>query len=219
MKKIRDLPESERPRERLLAKGASFLNDEELLAILIGKGTPNHDVLSLAKKLVKVVDQRGLDLEAEDILGIDGIGKAKAALIAAAFEFARRRIRPEGIKIQSPRDVLPLIRHYADRKQEHFLSVSLNGANEVMRVRVVTIGLINMSHVHPQEVFADIIAERASSLIVAHNHPSGSLNPSREDVSVTRQLKQAGEILGIKLLDHIIFSLKGYYSFLEHGEL
>lgn len=219
MRKVKELPANERPREKLIQKGAQALRDEELLAILIGKGTRNLDVLALSKKLIKVIDRRGVALTAVDILGIEGIGTAKAALISAAFEFVRRRIKPEGVKIQSPTDVLPLIRHYGDRKQEHFLSVSLNGANEVMNVRVVTIGLVNMSHVHPREVFADVIVERASSIIVAHNHPSGSLTPSREDVLVTKQLKDAGNVLGIKLLDHIIFSHRGYYSFLEHGEL
>ncbi len=219
MKKIRDLPEHERPREKLLAKGARALSDEELLAVLIGKGTRGHDVLSLSRRLIKVIDEKGTALKAEDIMVLEGIGTAKAALIAAAFEFVRRRIRPEGVKIQSPADVLPLLRHYAERKQEHFLAVSLNGASEVMTVRVVTIGLINMSHVHPREVFADVITERASSLIVAHNHPSGSLVPSEQDRAVTVQLKKAGEILGIKLLDHIVFSRRGYYSFLEHGEI
>jgi DNA repair protein RadC len=219
VKKIKDLPKSERPREKLLEKGARTLSDAELLAVLIGKGTKGRDVLALSRQLVKVVDRKGLDLTVEDILDTKGIGTAKAALIVAALEFVRRRVKEEGVKIQSPVDVVPLIRHYANRKQEHFITISLNGANEVMNIRVVTIGLIDKSHVHPREVFADVLMERASSLIVAHNHPSGSLTPSREDMAVTRQLKEAGDLLGIKLLDHIIFSHRGYYSFLEHGEL
>jgi len=195
------------------------LSDMELLAILIGKGTKDRDVLALSRQLIKVVDQKGLELTVEDILDIKGIGTAKAALIVAALEFVRRRVKEEGVRIQSPVDVVPLIQHYANRKQEHFISISLNGANEVMNIRVVTIGLIDKSHVHPREVFADILVERASAVIVAHNHPSGSLTPSREDMAVTKQLKEAGDLLGIKLLDHIIFSRRGYYSFLEHGEL
>ncbi len=150
---------------------------------------------------------------------MDGIGTAKAASISAAFEFVRRRIKPEGLKIKVPSDVLPLIQHYGDRKQEHFLCVSINGANEVMSVRVVTIGLINKSQVHPREVFADVIAERASALIVAHNHPSGELKPSKEDIQITKQLKEAAGILGLNLFDHIIFNTKGYYSFAEKGGL
>ncbi len=195
------------------------MSDTELLAILIGKGTKDRDVLALSRQLIKVVDQKGLELTVEDILDIKGIGTAKAALIVAALEFVRRRVKEEGVRIQSPVDVVPLIQHYANRKQEHFISISLNGANEVMNIRVVTIGLIDKSHVHPREVFADILVERASAVIVAHNHPSGSLTPSREDMAVTKQLKEAGDLLGIKLLDHIIFSRRGYYSFLEHGEL
>jgi DNA repair protein RadC len=115
--------------------------------------------------------------------------------------------------------VLPLIRHYADRRQEHFICVSINGVNEVIKSRVVSEGLVNKTQVHPREVFADPITDRASAIIVAHNHPSGNLSPSTEDVEVTRQLKAAGETLGISLLYHIIYSHKGYYSFLEGGIL
>jgi DNA repair protein RadC len=100
-----------------------------------------------------------------------------------------------------------------------FLCISINGANEVITTRVVTVGLVNRSQVHPREVFADPITDRAATIIIAHNHPSGDLIPSKEDTEVTRQLKAAGETLGIKLLDHIIFNNKGYYSFLEHNEL
>ncbi|MCG2738351.1 MAG: JAB domain-containing protein, partial [Candidatus Methanoperedenaceae archaeon] len=136
----------------------------------------------------------------------------------AAIEFARRRIKPEGTKIETPADVLPLIRHYADRKQEHFISASINGANEVMNIRVVSIGLVDSTSVHPREVFADALTDRASGVIVAHNHPAGSLEPSAWDVEVTKQLKAAGEIVGVALLDHIIFNRTGYYSFLESGK-
>jgi DNA repair protein RadC len=217
--KIKDIPQSERPREKLLSQGAAFLSDQELLAVLLGKGTQKDDVLSLSKKIVKIIDEKGLSFSADDIMGIDGIGAAKAASIAAAFEFVRRRIKPEGLKIKFPADVLPLIQHYADRKQEHFLCVSINGANEVMNVRVVSIGLINKSHVHPREVFAEVISERASAVIVAHNHPSGDLTPSSEDIQVTQQLKEAAKILGLSFLDHIIFNNKGYYSFVENDEI
>jgi DNA repair protein RadC len=219
MKKIKDLPKKERPREKLLEKGARTLSDQELLAVMLGRGTQKDDVLSLSKKIVKVIDGIGLDFQAKDIIEIDGIGEAKATLLCAAFEFVRRRIKPEGLKIKFPADILPLIQHYGDRKQEHFICVSINGANEVMTVRVVTIGLINKSHVHPREVFADVIAERASAVIVAHNHPSGELNPSKEDIQITKRLKEAADILGLNLLDHIIFNTKGYYSFAENDEI
>lgn len=219
MKTIKDLPIHERPREKLLAKGARFLSDQELLAVILGKGTQKEDVLSLSRKIVKIIDHKGIELTAEDFLNIDGIGQAKATLLAAAFELVRRRIKPEGLKIKFPADILPLIQHYGDRKQEHFICVSINGANEVMNARVVSIGLVNKSHVHPREVFADVIADRASAVIIAHNHPNGSLIPSPEDIKVTKQLKEAASILGLSLLDHIIFNTKDYYSFAERGEL
>jgi len=219
VKKIKDLPLHDRPREKLLKRGASFLSDQELLAIILSKGTKKADVLSLSKKIVKIIDEKGLLFTAHDLTEIDGIGNAKATSIAAAFEFVRRRIKPEGLKIKFPADVLPLIQHYADRKQEHFLSISINGANEIMNVRVVSIGLVNKSQVHPREVFADVISERASAVIVAHNHPQGELKPSNEDIQITKQLKEAARILGLSLLDHIIFNTKGYFSFAEHDEL
>ncbi len=123
-------------------------------------------------------------------LTVSGIGEAKATTIAAAFEFVRRRIRPDGLKITSPLDVVPLLQHYSDRKQEHFICISVNGANEVIQVRVITIGLVNQSQVHPREVFADVIAERATSIIVAHNHPSGNVKPSQEDINITKTIEK-----------------------------
>lgn len=218
-KRIADIPKHDRPREKLLAKGAEALSDQELLAVLLGKGSAQMDVMTLAAKLARVLDEKGLGVRVEDLTGFDGVGEAKATLLLAAIEFARRRIKPEGLKISTPADVLPLIRHFADRKQEHFLSVTINGANEVLNVRVVSIGLIDRSPVHPREVFADALTDRASGIIVAHNHPAGSLEPSPSDIDATKQIKQAGEIVGIELLDHIIFNRKGYYSFLEEGNL
>ena len=143
----------------------------------------------------------------------------KATLILAAIEFARRRIKPEGAKIETPADLLPHVRHYADRRQEHFLCASINGANEILNIRVVSIGLVDRTPVHPREVFAEALSDRASAIIVAHNHPSGGLEPSASDVEVTGQLKAAGAVMGISLLDHIIFNRRGYFSFLEAGQL
>jgi DNA repair protein RadC len=212
------IPKNERPREKLLARGARALSDQELLAILIGKGTPNMDVMTLAKKVVKIVDEKGLELHPDDLLQFDGVGDAKATLILAAIEFARRRIKPEGTMIETPADLLPLIRHYADRKQEHFISASINGANEIMNIRVVSIGLVDRTSAHPREVFADALSDRASGVIVAHNHPAGPLEPSAWDIEITKQLKEAGVVVGVELLDHIIFNRTGYYSFLESGK-
>jgi DNA repair protein RadC len=218
-KTIDQIPEHDRPREKLIAKGAKALSDQELLAALLGKGTPGMDVMTLAGKLAKVVDEKGLDLKMEDLTPFEGMGEAKAAAILAAIEFARRRIKPEGTKITTPADVLPQIRHYADRKQEHFICATINGANEVINIRVISIGSIDRTQVHPREVYADAVADRASGIIVAHNHPAGSLEPSPADTEVTRQLKAAGQIVGIDLLDHIIFNRTAYFSFLEEGKL
>jgi len=145
--------------------------------------------------------------------------KAKACQIVAAFELARRfsqRARP---RIREPKDVLPYVQHIADKKQEHFLCLTLNGAGEVIQVRVVTVGLLDSSQVHPREVFADAIADRAAAVILAHNHPSGLLEPTPEDLEVTRQLAEAGRILGIQVLDHVIVSRRGFLSLREQGYL
>lgn len=218
-KSIQDTPEADRPREKLLRKGAAALSDQELLAVLLGKGTREMDVMKLAGKLARLIDEKGLDVKVEDLSQFSGVGDAKATLILAAIEFARRRIKPEGAKIVTPADLLPHVRHYADRRQEHFLCASINGANEILNIRVVSIGLIDRSPVHPREVFADALSDRASAVIVAHNHPAGSLEPSLSDIEATKQIKAAGDVLGITLLDHIIFNRSGYFSFLEAGRL
>ncbi len=218
-KTLHDIPEADRPREKLLRKGAASLSDQELLAVLLGKGTSKIDVMTLARNVTTVADTKGLSLTVDDLAPLEGMGNIKAMMLVAAIEFARRRIKPEGAKITTPADLLPHVRHYADRKQEHFLCASINGANEILNIRVVSIGLIDRSPVHPREVFADALADRASAVIVAHNHPSGGLAPSDGDIAITAQLKAAGAIVGIDLLDHIIFNRTGYFSFLEAGTL
>lgn len=217
MKRIHDLPVWDRPREKLREKGAHALSDLELLAILIGSGTRGHDVLTMASRLLQVLDGTGPSVGVGQLCAVSGVGPAKASLLVAALEFARRRIRPRGLRIAFPPDIYPLIRHVADRRQEHFLGISLNGANEVIAVRTVSVGLVNRALVHPREVYADPITDRAAAVIVAHNHPSGNLEPSQDDLAVTRQLQAAGETLGIKLLDHLIFNQTTYYSLLENG--
>jgi DNA repair protein RadC len=148
---------------------------------------------------------------------IAGMGEAKSCAVAAAIELGRRIFSTRGTRITMPKDAYPLLIHFADVRQEHFIVISLNGGHEVNAVREITKGLINKTVVHPREVFADPITDRACAVIVAHNHPSGNLEPSEEDLEITRRLRQSGDILGIPMLDHLVFSEAGYFSFVEHG--
>jgi DNA repair protein RadC len=215
---LKELPISDRPRERLLANGPEQISDIELLTILIGSGTKGRDASVIAAEVLKVIGESNGKVSVDSLKMLHGLGAAKAATICAALEFCRRLLCPARYKISFPADVLPAISHFADRKQEHFLSISMNGAHEVIKIRTVSIGLVNRTLIHPREVYADPLTDRAGALIVAHNHPSGNTEPSTEDREVTGRLKKAGDTLGIKLLDHIIFGQRGYYSFLEAGE-
>ncbi|MDQ7838789.1 MAG: DNA repair protein RadC [Thermodesulfobacteriota bacterium] len=217
MKDIKDLPNFDRPREKLAAQGPEALSDIELLAILLGSGVKGKNVFQVAQGILRKLDKDKGKVDLKSLILIEGVGLAKACQIVAAFEFARRRFFKDLLVIKKARDILPLISHIADKKQEHFLCISLNGANEVIGNRVVTVGLLNSSQVHPREVFADVISDRAASVILAHNHPSGVLKPSPDDIAITEQMVEAGKILGISVLDHIIITKKGYLSFKEKG--
>ena len=217
MKRIKDLPEFSRPREKLKERGAKALSDTELIAAILGSGGKGLDVMSLSSRVAKAISGKKGDLSLEELSKIEGIGLAKASQILAGFELARRHIIMETIKITEAKDVLPLISRITNKQQEYFICISLNGANEVIENRTVTVGLLDRSQVHPREVFADVITDRAASVIFAHNHPSGALEPSNSDLKIHEQLTEAGRILGIKVLDHIIISKKGYYSFQENG--
>lgn len=217
MKKIKDLPEFSRPREKLKEKGAEALSDTELIAIILGSGNKEQDVMTLASKIAKLIAESQGRISLEKLSHIDGIGLAKASQILAGFELARRHLVKEAIRISEAKDVLPLISDFANKQQEYFVCISLNGANEIIEKRIVTVGLLDKSQVHPREVFADVITDRAAAVIFAHNHPSGELKPSNSDLKIHEQLTEAAKILGIKVLDHIIVSKKGYYSFQEEG--
>lgn len=206
-------------RERILRDGPRSLADRELLAAMIGSGCAGKSVASIAKEVLTILDANRNDLDLKVLTRLSGMGDAKVCLIAAAFELGRRFLAIKDKRITMPKDLFPLIAHFADRKQEHFLCISLNGAHEVIAARGITSGLINKTPIHPREVFADPITDRACAIIVAHNHPSGNLDPSREDVDITKRLKAAGDLLGIPLLDHLVFSASEYYSFVEHGQL
>jgi len=198
----------------MLSKGVEALTDQELFSILIGSGNRGRGVTAIARDLMELLDRKATVTHAE-LVQIAGLGTAKATLIEAALELGRRRLPPKRRQIVTPADIYPLIRHYATRMQEHFLSICLNGAHEVLSINVCSVGLVNRTIVHPREVFGEAIRGRATAIVVAHNHPSGNLQPSGDDQDVTRRLRQAGELLGIKLLDHLIFSEEGYLSLLE----
>jgi DNA repair protein RadC len=204
-------------RERLFRDGASSLDDRELLAAVLGTGMRGKGVAALAEEVLAVLDGIGSPPEASLLQGLPGMGAAKASAVSAALELGRRLYGLRDRRIASPRDVWPLVAHWADRKQERFVCCSLNGAHEVIAARVVSIGLVNRTVVHPREVFADPLQDRACAVVVGHNHPSGRLEPSPEDLEITTRLKEAGELLGIALLDHLIFSAEGFFSFVEHG--
>lgn len=217
MKRIKDLPEFSRPREKLKEKGAKALSDEELIALILGSGTKGQDVRTMAAEIAKLIADKKGKVTFEELSQVDGIGLAKAAQILASFELARRYMVKETVKVSEAKDILPLLNDIVSKQQEYFICISLNGANELIEKRIVTVGLLDKSQVHPREVFADVITDRAASIILAHNHPSGELKPSNSDLKIHEQLVEAGKILGIKVLDHIIISKKGYYSFQEAG--
>lgn len=219
MKTIKDLPQHSRPREKLSEKGASALTDEELVAAILGAGTAGVDVRTIARQVALLVREHKADLTLNHLLAVPGMGLAKAAQILSAFELARRHLLNDSVKITVAQDVLPLVADIAGKQQEYFVCISLNGANEVIEKRVVTIGLLDKSPVHPREVFADVIADRAAGVIFAHNHPSGNLEPSEADRRAHQQLTEAAKILGLRVLDHLIVTRKGYFSFQEAGLL
>ncbi|KDE55236.1 DNA repair protein RadC [Methanoculleus sp. MH98A] len=221
-KRMRDTPNRDRPRERLATRGPQALTDAELLALLLGRGTKERDVWQVAGDVERYLEHARGDLSYDDLLAIDGIGSAKACEIMACFELGRRYLGGDGVsghRIARPEDVLPLVEKWRDKKQEYFICITLNGAGEVIERRVVTVGILNQSLVHPREVFSEAITDRAASVILVHNHPSGTLEPSTQDIGITRQLVEAGSILGIRVLDHIIVTKNGHASLKELGHL
>ena len=213
---IMELPPQDRPREKLENKGALALSDLELLMILLSSGNAKRRVNEIALDLLTLLDTK-VDATTDDIAKISGIGTAKSSVISAALELGRRRFVKNGNTISTPNDIFLEVKHFATREQEQFIVIVLNGAHEVINIFTATIGLVNRALIHPREVFSDPIARRATAIILAHNHPSGILEPSREDITTTSRLAESGEILGIKVIDHLIFSTKSYYSFREHG--
>lgn len=208
-----------RPREKLVLRGAAALSDGELYQLLLGYGSRDRPVERLARDCQNLVDARGAGTELSALRRLPGMGLAKAALLVAALELGRRTSAPARLRVSGPEDLVPRLLHWTDRPQEVFLTITLNGAQEVLKMRPITIGLLNRTLIHPREVFAPAIEDRAASIILAHTHPSGTLEPSREDREATSRLSQAGQILGIDVLDHLIVTHHGYYSFREKGDV
>ncbi len=217
MKTIKDLPEHSRPREKLREKGASALTDEELVAAILGMGTAGVDVRTIARQVAGLIREHKTGLTLDHLQAVPGVGLAKAGQILSAFELARRHLLKDTVKITVAQDVLPLVADIAGKQQEYFVCISLNGANEIIEKRVVTIGLLDKTSVHPREVYADVIADRAAAVIFAHNHPSGDLQPSEADRHTHARLTEAAKILGLRVLDHIIVTKQGHFSFQESG--
>lgn len=200
---IKDLAVHERPREKMLAKGQGHLTNLELLQVVVGSGVKGADVTAIADELLELLERYHCKPTLEQLLTIRGISTATATKLLASLELTGR-LNYSGRRIETEDDVLPLLADIRTKKQEHFVVLTLDGANRLIEKRIITIGTLNASLVHPREVFADAITDRAAGIVVAHNHPGGSLEPSAADVVVTRRLLAAGELLGIKMLDHII---------------
>jgi DNA repair protein RadC len=214
MKKIKELYSEDKPREKLLKKGVNALKNYELIAVLLGSGIKGKDVLKLSKEIEKILKE---SLTLEELLKIKGLGTAKSAQILSALELAKRILIKNHSHIVSIEDIVRELNEYKDKKQEYFVAIYLDGADRIIEKRVITIGILDKTIVHPREVFAPAIEMRAASVIIAHNHPSGDTNPSQFDIILTDKLKESAEILGIDLIEHIIISQKGYFSFYENG--
>jgi DNA repair protein RadC len=223
---IKQIPFNEQPREKLLSKGASNLSNSELLAILLRTGTPKRSALQLGQDLVNSFDDDFTEIAnitMEELCTFNGIGASKACQILSAIEIGKRIQSTDlnrRIKISGPNEVVNYFRaQLSDLKVEKFISVLLNTKNEIINWEVVSIGSLNASIVHPREVFNRAIKRSAASILVVHNHPSGHVSPSKEDCHVTKRLSEAGNLIGIPLVDHIIIGKSGYYSFKEENQL
>ncbi|MBN2626414.1 MAG: DNA repair protein RadC [Spirochaetales bacterium] len=207
------------PREKMKSRGAGSLSDRELISLLLGTGGGGKNVMTLSGELIRLLEKRDYHINREELFQIKGIGEAKGSQILAVLEFARRLTGGSGIRIDSPETVQKILFNYIDRSSEYFFALNLNGAHELTGRHIVSTGNLNRVYIQPKDVFLEAVRENSAALIVAHNHPSGSLEPSREDLDITERLMELSRLLNIPLLDHIIFSRKGYYSFLEEGRL
>lgn len=218
---IKNLHKIEQPRERLEKYGPGKLSDAELLAIILRTGPKGIGVMELSKKVLREYKNCKLaNATVKELKKIKGLGSAKACEIVAVFELGRRLLKDKKARlILSPREVWEQLKDIRESKKEHFVVFFLNTQNQEIEREIISVGTLNASLIHPREVFEPAIKNLASHIILAHNHPSGSLEPSDEDLSVTKRLEDSGRLLGIEVLDHIIATADGYTSFKEKNLL
>jgi len=218
---IKQIPKNDRPRERLAEKGAPNLKDSELLAILLGTGVEGKSALDISLQILKKYSKRRiLRLSFRDLSGIKGIGPAKACVILASQEFIKRALDlgEETLPvIKSAKDVVAQAVYMRDKTREHFMAIYLNGRNQMVFKKPMFVGTLNTNLVHPREIFAEALKQNAACVIFAHNHPSGDPEPSKNDFEITNRLVEAGKIMGIDVLDHIIITKTKVFSFKEKG--
>ncbi len=215
--KIKDLPKIDRPREKLEKYGPKRLSDSELLAILLGSGIKGKNVLTLSREILRQAEEMGLaNISRDDLKKIDGLGRAKISQILALIELSVRLNEKKGIVVQSSEDIWKLCADFYDSKKEHMAVFYLDTKNRIIERRITSIGTLDSNLVHPREIFEPALSLSASSIIIAHNHPSGSLEPSAEDKKITWQLLEAANILGFRLLNHVIITQSGFKEITLH---
>ncbi|MFC3757727.1 DNA repair protein RadC [Chryseobacterium tructae] len=220
------LAEDDRPREKFLQKGKDSLSDSELLAIIMGSGNREESVVELARKILASVNNNWHQLSLlslKDLMKFKGIGEAKAISIIAALEIGRRRAGqeiPERSVIGNSNDAYLILKnHLSDLRTEEFWAIFLNNSNKVIHTAQLTQGGISQSIVDVRVLFKTALEHFSTGVIIAHNHPSGSLKPSKEDINITQKVKEGGKVLSIQLLDHIIITQNSYFSFSDAGLL
>lgn len=217
--KIKDLPKIERPREKLIQYGPEHLSNTELLAIILRSGKKGENVLDLANKILKKYKADNLPhLTYNELKSFSGLGPAKSCEIVACFELSKRLLKGKISKLYfSPEDIWKELKDIRDKKKEHFVIFYLDSKNQEIKRDIVSIGSLNASVAHPREVFEPAVRNLSSQVILAHNHPSGCLDPSDNDIELVNKLVDAGNILGIEVLDHIIVTKNSFLSFNEKG--
>ena len=217
--KIKDLPKSDRPREKLIAKGVENLKDSELLAILLRTGTKGKNVIEIASHILsKYSKKRLLQMTYKDLAQITGIDSGKATTLLAAFELAKRTLEVNDTNlpvVTTAKDSVAQLSDMRDLKKEHFVVLYLNAKNQLVHKETISMGTLNANLVHPREVFEPALKHSAAQIIAAHNHPSGDPKPSEDDLELTKRLAEAGKMMGIEVMDHVIVSKNSYFSFKE----